>query len=870
MSRCSRFLAGPGILVVANSPQTEYPEYNPLLIELIWEDSPVLAWLRDFKVAVRQLFQSPVFSATAVVMLAFGIGATTAIFSVVQGVLLRPLPFPHSEQLVAISDLLQGADYNGNSEVGVSATDIRNYSRDTHSFSSTGAFQQIGAELSGAGDPAQIVAARLTPGIFTTLEVSPVLGHVFTLQDDEQHQPVAVLSYQTWQSRFHGDSAVLGRKIFLDRKPWTVIGVMPANFEFPLVPGHLNRSELWIPMSFTPLELEPGAEANWVYQMIGRLKPGVSPAQAQADAARVAQETMRNYPPFMAGMHIRPIVPPLHGYTIDDARPLLRTLFFAVIVVLLIACANLAGLLLVRAIRRRREIAVRLALGAGPAVLLRQALLESLVLSLGGGLLGLLLAGIALRTGVRALPETIPLIGDIHFDWSVAGFAIALAVCTGILCGIAPAFAAIRTSVNETLKEGGRTGTSGSGHARLRSALVVAEIAISLGLLAASGLLLRSFEKMRKSDIGYQPDHSLVAGYKLPREQYATQAAVDRFTQDLLIKLRALPGVTDAGLTSFLPTNGTLYNFHFVAEGGVQANEAGIENGTQIEVEGDYFPAIGTPLLRGRLFTPDDNATAPLVIIVNRYLAEQSWPGQNPIGKHLRLGDPQMHTPWSTVVGEVDNVKEGSPDMPLRQQFYLPASQTAVQAGVPNSTAILHGGGGYIVVRSTLPPEMIASQVRAAVRSLDPQLPLIHMEALDHAISGSEAPRRFNTVIISAFAATALLLAILGMYSVIAFTVAMRMQEMAIRMALGAQRSGIVALVLASGARFAIAGCLLGLGGALGVSRLLRTMIYGVSALDPLVLTLSAVLVLLLALAASLIPAIRAASADPIRALRSE
>jgi putative ABC transport system permease protein len=830
----------------------------------------VLSWLRDLRLAARQVLKSPVFAATAILMLALGIGATTAIFSIVEGVLLRPLPFPRSGQLVAISDLLQGADYNGNSEVGVTATDILNYTRDTHSFQSVGAFQPMHAEFSGSGEPAQVIGARFTPGIFSTLGVQPMLGRVFTPQDDEQRLKVAVLSYQTWQNRFHGDRSVLGRRFFLDRKPWVVIGVMPPRFEFPLAPGHLDRSEFWIPMSFTPTELQANSEGNWVYQMIGRLKPGVSPAQAQADAAHVAQETMRNYPAFMAGMKIDPIVPRLHGYTVADARPLLRTLFSAVVVVLLIVCANLAGLYLVRAIGRRREIAVRLALGSGATILLRQALLESLVLSLAGGLLGLALAAAALQAGVRLLPETLPLLEDIHFDWPVAGFGVALAVLTGILCGLIPAFAAIRTNVNETLKEGGRTGTFGAGHARLRSGLVVAEIAVSLGLLAASGILLRSFEKMRDADIGYRPDHTLVAAFRLPLEQYTTQAVVDRFTVDLFSRLRAIPGVRSAGMTSFLPTNGTQVNFHFVPEGADASGAAGFNNGTQVEVDGDYFQAVGTPLLRGRLFTPADNASSPLVVIVNRFLAEECWPGQNPIGKHLRLGNQQMHTPWSVIVGEVDDVKEGSPDMPPREQFYLPASQLAPQAGDFDAFPVTHGSRGYIVLRSALPPELIASQVSAAVRSIDPQLPLTNMRSLDQAIAVSEGPRRFNTVLISSFAATALLLAVLGMYSVIAFTVTTRMQEMAIRMALGAQRSGIIALVLSWGARFAVAGCLLGVAAALFAAHLLRTMVFGISPFDPLVLTLSAVLVLVLALAASVLPALRAASADPARALRSQ
>jgi putative ABC transport system permease protein len=828
--------------------------------------------LRDLKIAIRHLSKSPGFSLTAIFTLALGIGATTAIFSIVEGVLLRPLPFPHPEQLFVLSDTIQGAEINGQNEAGVTGPDIVNYTRSTHSFSALGGYTFAGYELSGTGDPAQVNAARMAPGVFSALQVDPLLGRVFTQQEDEQHQQVAVLSYTTWQSRFHGDPAILGQKILLDRKPYVVTGVMPRNFEFPLVPGHLNRSELWIPLSLRPEELTGGAQANWSYAMVGRLKPGVTSAQAREDADRVAKEMMRNYPAFMASLHISPIVPGLHEDTIAQARPLVRTLFLAVAVVLLIACANLAGLLLVRAIRRRREIAVRLALGSSAATLLRQALLESLVLSVSGGVIGLIAAAIALRVGTNLLPETLPLIGNIGLDWMVAAFALTLAIVTGVVSGVAPAFAAIRTSVNDTLKEGGRTGTSGAGHARLRSGLVIAEIAVALVLLAASGLLLRSFEKMREADLGYRPDHTVVASYSLPRKQYSSQPAVDQFNQELLRRLQALPGVTSAGLTSFLPANGTQGNSAVTGEGYVPAKPGTLDLATPILIEGDYFPAMGTPLLHGRFLTPADNAKgAQLVVLVNHAFTEHFWPGKNPIGKRMRIGTSEMVTPWATIVGEVADVKEGSPDASPRMQYYGPVEQAENFFGsLGNPATDLNGNGGYIVLRTSLPPELMENQIRATVRSLDPQLPLTALQTMEHAISDSEAPRRFNTVLISSFAAAALLLAILGIYSVIAFTVAMRVHEMAIRMALGSQRSGIVGLVLLSGLKLAAAGSIIGLAGAIAASRLLKSFVFGVSTLDPLVLVAAAVLVLMLAMAASLVPARRAATINPTQALRAE
>jgi len=828
--------------------------------------------LHDLKIAVRHLLKSPGFSATAVLMLTLGIGATTAIFSIVEGVLLRPLPFPNPNELTVISDAIKGAEINGDSEAGVTAADIVNYTRDTQSFAALGGYQQNGNELSGMGEPAQINDSRMTAGVFAALGVQPLLGRVFTPEEDTSSTPVAVLSYATWQSRFHGDAGILGRKILLDRKPYIVVGIMPRSFEFPLLPGHLNRSELWIPMSFKPEELSGGAMANWSYQMVARLRPGVTAAVAQQDAERVAKATERSYPAFMASLHIDAIVNGLQADTIRQARPLVRTLFLAVAVVLLIACANLAGLLLVRAIRRRREFAVRLALGSRGRTLLRQALLESLTLSVTGGLLGLILAAVALHVGTSLLPETLPLISNIGLDWNVIAFAFVLAIFTGILCGLLPAFAAIRTSVNDTLKEGGRTGTSGSGHAHLRSGLVIAEIAIAIVLVAASGLLLRSFEKMRDADPGYRTDHVIAAGYSLPHQQYPTQTAADNFNRALLDSLKNLPGVSHVGLTSFLPANGTNSNSAFVAEGYMPAKPGSIDVGTPIQVEGDFITAMGTPLLRGRLFTDaDNNPDGQLVVIVNKTLADQSWPGQDPIGRRLRLGTAEMQTPWATVIGEVAEVKEGSPDAAPRQQYYIPVDQVEKLTGVLGNPATdINLNGGYIVLRTSMPPELVINELRSAVRSLDPQLPLFPLETMDRAVSDSEAPRRFNTILISSFAVAALLLAILGIYGVIAFTVALRVQEMAIRLALGSQRSGIIGLVLASGAKLAAAGCALGLIGAVAASHLMQSMVYGVKTWDPLTLTVAAVLVMLLALAASLLPARRAASTNPVEALRAE
>jgi putative ABC transport system permease protein len=826
--------------------------------------------LLDLKYAFRQLRKSPGFTATAVLMLAFGIGATTAIFSIVEGVLLRPLPFPDPDRLVVLADHLEGADVGGNGEAGVTVPDIRAYGRDTHSFVNLGGYQYAGFEFSGNGDPAQVNAARMSGGVLPALGVAPLLGRVFTQQEDDQRQTVVVLSYSTWQSRFHGDPKILGTKILLDRKPYIVIGVMPRNFEFPLTSGHLNRIELWVPISFRPDELVPAAGANWSYQMVGRLKSGVTPSQAQSDAERVAQDIMRGYPSFMASLHISSVVRPLQEETIEQARPLVRTLFFAVAIVLLIACANLAGLLLVRAIRRQREAAVRLALGARAAALLRQAILESLILSVLGGLLGIVLAAVALSVGKNLLPESLPRISEISLNWVVVSFALLLAVVTGFVCGLVPAFAALRTNVNETLKEGGRGGSAGGGHARLRSALVVAEIAIALILLTASGLLLRSFEKMRSVDLGFQPDHIATAAYSLPLKQYATQSSVDTFNKELLLRLRQAPGVQAVGFTTFLPASGNNNNQAFVAEGYVPKKGENMSLATVASVMGDYFSAMKIPLLRGRFLTEADTADSQLAVVVNRKLAQKYWPNQSPIGKRLRIGTPEMQTPWLTIVGEIADVKLGAPDDPTKEQYYLSVDQSEKAVGSLASPTDLQGNGGYIALRSGLPPEQMENVLRATSRSIDPQLALTQVQTMVQNVSDTEAPRRFNTAIITAFAMAAVLLAVLGIYSVIAFSVASRVQEMAIRMALGSQRAGIIQMVLISGAKLAAVGCVIGLVGAAAASGLLRSFLFGVSPFDPIVLIVAAIAVLLLAVAASALPALRAASIDPMQALRGE
>jgi len=832
-----------------------------------WE-SAVDSFVRELRVTTRQLRKSPGFAVTAILTLAFGIGATTAIFSIVEGVLLRPLPFADPGRLVVLGDTVPGLNMGSNGHIGVTIPQILTYERETRGFAALGGFERAGYEFSDVGAPAEISAARVTASIFPLLGVAPLMGRTFTQQEDDRSQQVTVISYAMWHSRFHADPQILGRKIELNRKTYEIIGVMPRGFEFPLIPGQLDQSRLWVPLSSTPDELKEAAA--WCCGMVGRLDPGVTPAQAQQDAGRVALQITRNFPAYMSSQRIGAMVRPLAEDTVAQARPLLRILFLAVAVVLFIACANLAGLLLVRVIRRRREIAVRRALGASGAAVLRQSLVETLSLSFAGGLIGLGLAALAVRVGISFLPESLPRVESIRLDWHVVLFAMGTALLTGLLCGLAPALAAARTGVNETLKDGGHTGSASGAQARLRSALVVAEIAVALVLLIASGLLLRSFEKLRDVDLGFRTDHMLTADYRLPEKQYSRQAAIDTFNSTLLRRLERSPGIESVGITSYLPASGMVRNSTFVADSYVPPKGTEVDIAWPSQVMGDYFRAAGIPLLRGRVFSEADNVKAPLVCILNHMLAEHFWPGQDPIGKRLRWGYPKTPTPWMTVVGVTGDIKQMAVDAPTQYEIYQPSSQLMASYGKLVPPGLLSAQAGSIVLRTALPPDSAVESLHSTVWSIDPQLPLTKVHSMEEALSQTEAPRRFNAALISSFAAAAVLLALMGIYSVIAFSAAMRTREMAIRMALGSQRADIVRLVLISGAKLAVTGVLIGLAGAAAASTLIRSFLFQVSPFDPRVLALAAIAVFALALLASALPARRAAAVDPIGALRGE
>ena len=821
------------------------------------------ALAQDVHFAFRQLRKAPGFTLTVVLTLALGIGATTAIFSLVEGILLRPLPFNHPNRLVLLGDHLGSSP-----SISATAREIGTYAGALEGFSKTGGYIDASYEVSGGATPEQVNGARFTAGVFPTLGVSPILGRTFTQKEEDAHEPIAVISYGLWLNRYHRDPHVIGNSIILDRKAYSIIGVMPRSFDFPPTAGYLDRAQLWVPMSLTADELSDENAGFWGYHIVARLKDGLSLSQAAQDADRVAQQIMRNLPVAQSRIHIRGDVTPLLEYEVSEVRPLLRELFLAVSVVLLIACANVAGLLLLRAIRRRSEYAIRLALGARSAAIIRQSVLEGLLLGVTGALLGLAFAAVAIRIALRTLPDSMPRIDSIAMDGTVAGFALLLALATGALCSLAPAFSALKTDPMESLKEGVRTNTGSASHTWLRSGLAVSEIAVALVLLITSGALVRSFQKMQAVDPGFRPDQILVAGYQLPLNQYSTSASAETFSREVVARLSSKPGILAVGMINAAPATGRYPMTAYTIEG-KSTDGWKPEFAVFSVIFGDYFRVMGVRLLEGRYFNGDDRSDSQPVVIVNESMAKHCWPGQYAVGKRMHVGGPPRKSPWATVVGVVADTKMGSRDEPSRDQWYTPMEQADILYLSDNTGKLAGPAGAYITVRSALPPKQLVHTLQSTVAEIDPLLALEQVQPMTEAIANTEAPRRFNTGLISAFALGALLLALTGIYAVVAFSTSLRTHEIAIRMALGAQRTGIARLVLISAARLALLGCGLGVLGSLAVSRLVRSFLFEVSPTDPLIYIAGILTMMLMALLASALPAVGAASADPIDALRS-
>lgn len=820
---------------------------------------------RDLRYAARQLRRSPGFALIAILTLAVGIGGVSAVFSVVESVLLRPLPFDHPEALIRLHE---GVEHQFTADLP--APDVIRFARDNRTFAQVGGFVSAQFEVSGAGKPFQARAERITASLLPMLGVQPALGRSFLQSEDESSLPVVLISNGIWQSRFHADPRIIGSTIDLDRRPYTIVGVMPSGFEFPLNAGRPGNRDLWVPMSFTPNEKQDETD-NFQYGAIARLRLGVTLAQAQQDLSRMVA-FVESEIPTQYRIHLTSDLQFLQEESVRGARPFLMTLAAASAIILLIACVNLANLLLVRAAGRQREFGVRAALGAARITVIRQLLTESFVLSAAGGAFGIALAVTLVRVAAAKIPDSLPRTGEIALDWPVLLAALALTVFTGIVCGLAPALAGSRPNVTAALKVGDR----GSGPARsqhkLRSTLAAIEIALATLLLIGSGLLLRSLANMLQTDPGFQAQHVLTASLTLPAQGYQTQQAIDDSYNGLLRRAAALPQVTAVGAASTLPIVGIGSDRNFVPLGYAPRNGRSWLSASNYFVLGDYFRAMRIPLIEGRLLTPaDEQPDAPLAAVISQSTARLAWPGVDPIGRQFRMGgDPNSTRPLITVVGVVGDIRQGPLDQPVYPQMYEPFEQAARQFEPAEQASIGLYRSLSVVLKTAGNPEALQASLERAVQQLDPLLAIANVRTMQTVVSATQTSRRFDTVMLTAFGCIALALALLGIYGVMAYSVSERMREIAIRMALGATRTEVLRRTLQRAMKVSGMGILAGLVAAAAFARLLKSLLFGVAPLDAATLAGVVALLIVCSVAAGWIPARRAARTDPMRILRNE
>jgi putative ABC transport system permease protein len=802
---------------------------------------------RDVRYAFRSLRRSPGFVAVAVFCLALGIGANAAIFSVINAVLLRPLPFREPEQLVRLLEATRDGF-----EGSVSVPNFRDWKAQSRSFERMTMYGVTSRNLQGAGgDPERIRAIEATADLFPLLGVVPMLGRTFGEGEDTPGRgAVAVVSEGMWRRRFGGEPAVVGQTIDLDGTPYTIIGVMPARFDFP-AGGRL--ADVWLPL--VPTERQERARGSHNHSVVGRLRDGVTLEQAAEEMRRIAAAIERDHPQTQTNRTVK--LYPLHEAVVGHVRPALKVLFGAVGMVLLIACANVANLLLARAATRRHEVAVRLALGAGRARLVRQLLVESIVLALVGASFGMLLAWWGLEA-LRPLAErALPLSGEIPLDRRVFGFLLAVATLSGIVFGLLPALATAGGDVREHLAESGSKSTSTGGQQRTRSLLVVAEVALSLVLLVGAGLLLRGFVLLQRTAPGLDPENVLTAHVAIPAGRYPDEAAArDRLVRPLLDNVRAIPGVRSAAGVSMLPIQSAWTNWSYAVVG-KPAPPPGKGPIAEIRVATPgFFQALGIPMRAGRDFTEQDGDTANEVIIINEVLARKEFQDANPIGKQFMVGGGPH-----TVVGVVGAVRQAGLDREPLPEMYFPYTERGTMGWMRDVT---------LVLKTTVPPDGVVAQLRQAVRAADPAQPIFQVATMEDVIAESLANRRLTLSLLAVFAAIALLLAAAGLYGVIAYLVAQRTREIGIRVALGAQNSDVLRLMMRHGASLTAAGIVVGLLGSVALTRLLESLLFGVSARDPLTFAAVAALLGAVALLATWVPARRATRVDPMIALRSE
>lgn len=808
--------------------------------------------MRDLRIAFRALRKQPSFTAIAVLTIALGVGANSAIFTVVDAVMLRPLPFHDPADIVAITERTPTFP-----TLSLSAMNFADVCAQSRSFDGCGAFRNTTANLSGGDEPQRVFAKMITANVLPILGVNPVIGRGFSEAEDKAGgEPVALLSYALWQTRFGGLDTVIGERVLLDGRPCSIIGVLPASFRL------FQPADVYIPLG--PFIAVQPADRGWHpgIQPIARLKAGVDVESARAELAGIAARLESAYPETNTRVSIT--ATPAQELMVQGVRTALLMLLGAVSGVLLIACINVAALLLSRALTRRRDVAVRIALGANRARIIRHLLAESLLISIAGGAAGLLLAAFAVPILVHMVGPTLPRADVIGVDQRVVIFTFLLALATGVVFGLIPAVQSTRVDVRDALMEGGRAGIGASPWQRhARRALVVAEISLTVILTIGAALLIRSFGRLQEVSPGFDSSHVLVADLPLSSVAYANDDARTNAVRGVIDKARALPGVTSAAATTQLPMSGAGAAIHFNIKSQPPAGPEQYTMANYRAVTADYFATMGIALRRGRAFSSRDREGSPRVIVVNESMVRQHFRGANPIGQQISLGTvPDPESPWMEVVGVVADVRQ-TPDAEAKAEMYVPYVQ------YPDPVLRRLYSNVTIVLKSSVPPAQLAAPMRDVVREVDPNQPVANVRTMDDVLSASVTQPRFRTMLLGLFAGIALTLAGIGVYGLLAHGVTERMNEFGVRLALGASPRSVLALVMKEGLVLTAAGVAIGIAGATVAVRVLGTVLFGVSQWDPAAWIASIATLVAVALLASWFPARRAVRTDPVIALRS-
>lgn len=828
-----------------------------ILSQEVFSQDPMHNMLQDLRYAARVIRKSPGFALAAIVVLALGIGANTAIFSVVDAVLLRPLPFEHPEQLVQLWHVPPQSSFPGITRFSISPANFFDWQAQSHAFQQTALYGFASYNLTGNGQPRSLVARRVSYNFFSVLQAEPMLGRTFNPDEDQPgHNYVAVLSENLWRNQFNSDPGIVGQNITLDGAAYRVIGVMPAKYQFPITDSE-DSAKLWTPMGLT--DQDRAVRGNHNFLAIGRLKPGVDVKEAQAELDTISRRLEQQYPADDKGWGATAV--PMADDLVGDVRPALLVLLGAVAFVLLIACANVTNLVLARTISRQREVAIRTALGASRTRLLRQVISETVLLALIGGAVGIGIAYLSIHRIVTSLATQIPRAGEISLDGSVLAFAFVVSIGAGVLAGLLPAMRMSKTNVNEALKQGTRTSSDFSGN-RTRGALVVSEVALSLMLLIGAGLMIRSLWMLRKVDPGFDSHNVVAVIPSISAKTFQSHIQEEAFYNQVLDKVRALPGVESAGSIDDLPLSGGSVQPVAIEGRPVQAMADQPEVSVRKVIPG-YLESMRVPLIRGRQLGEQDTATSPGAVVISSTMAKRLWPNEDPLGKHLTM----TFFPGKVreIVGIVGDVRDRGLNAPPEATMYAPYSQQAPPPDHPYRSFPI-----WIVVRARSNASSLIPSITNAVHQVNAELPVLGSTTLDEVLGSSLSQQRFNAMLLAVFAGLALFLAAIGIYSVLAYNVRRRVREIGIRMALGAQIGDVLRMVVLEGMKPTVIGLAIGIVGALIVGRFLASLIYGVKSTDLATFVSVSTVLLGVGLLASIIPAYRASRVEPVKTLRDE